>query len=41
MDKPILIDALHITMGGGWGLLDYLVSSLIQRQVVLQLEFGI
>ena len=41
MDKPILIDALHITMGGGRGLLDYLVSSLIQRQVVLQLEFGI
>lgn len=37
MDKPILIDALHITMGGGRGLLDYLVSSLIQRQVVLHL----
>ena len=37
MDKPILIDALHITMGGGRGLLDYLVSSLIQRQVPLHL----
>ena len=37
MDKPILIDALHITMGGGRGLLDYLLSSLIQRQVVLHL----
>ena len=37
MDKPILIDALHIAMGGGRGLLDYLVSSLIQRQVPLHL----
>lgn len=30
MKKPILIDALHICMGGGFNLLDYLVDNLIE-----------
>lgn len=31
--KPILIDAVHITMGGGKSLLDYLCEKLVARQV--------
>lgn len=31
--KPILIDALRINMGGGLSLLNYLVSSLLKRNV--------
>ena len=37
MNKPILIDALHITMGGGKVLLEYLVDNLVKRQVAFHL----
>lgn len=37
MSKPILIDALHITMGGGKGLLEYLVNSLIEKSISFHL----
>ena len=33
--KPILIDAVHITMGGGKSLLDYLCEKLVARHVSL------
>lgn len=33
MEKPILIDALHICMGGGLMILNHLVSNLIERKV--------
>ncbi len=32
-DKPILIDALHICMGGGLAILNHLVNNLISRNV--------
>lgn len=32
-DKPILIDALHICMGGGLMILDYLVDNLLESKV--------
>lgn len=32
-DKPILIDALHITMGGGLMILNHLVDNLIAQEV--------
>lgn len=33
MDKPILIDALHICMGGGLMILNHLVNNLVEQNV--------